>query len=170
MKLPPLIHNKKNKHKRIHKNTKEYKSDERKQWAHNSKRAVTTQSTLSACPVAMCLDSTSANDSFSSTDCSDTASCASSEPDNEQSELRALCRRIQAKFNLNNRDKATTGPDTPASNNKSSDNNSNLMLTSNLSVKTLKYLSKLLALYKLDICKLLRLISVFFLYVVGDLK
>ncbi len=118
----------------------------------------------------MCLDSTSANDSFSSTDCSDTASCASSEPDNEQSELRALCRRIQAKFNLNNRDKATTGPDTPASNNKSSDNNSNLMLTSNLSVKTLKYLSKLLALYKLDICKLLWLISVFFLYVVGDLK
>lgn len=121
--------------------------------------------------------SDNANESYSTTndssDCTDTASESSettqlndnigksndidNDNNKEYSELRSLCRRIQAKFNLTSsttgksrdhqRDRDTSGDHTETA------ANTNLILTSNLSVKTLKYLHKLLALYKLDICK-----------------
>lgn len=129
--------------------------------------------------------SDNANESYSTTndssDCTDTASESSEttqlsasrgkgndDNNREYSELRSLCRRIQTKFSLassatgrsrdHQRGRDTSGDHTETA------ANSNLILTSNLSVKTLKYLQQLLALYKLDICKWCSALFVYLTY------
>ena len=105
-------------------------------------------------------ESTSSDDQEEESD-NDLSNC-----NHNQYEFKALFKRLAVKFNMNGHESSGTINDdiSTQNNNKlineqivttaNDKNNANLLLTSSLSIKTLKYLYKLLALYKLEICKI----------------